>query len=102
MQHRPGCGGSPALLAAAAAAAAAHRCTSLCAPPALVCREFVEQILPHFQRDNPQLAVETVVQRGKHPGLLAEYRECRCHRTAAVLMLDIHHLCYLVLLRPLA
>lgn len=38
-------------------------------------REFVEQILPHFQRDNPQLAVETVVQRGKHPGLLGEFRE---------------------------
>ncbi|PRW33640.1 54S ribosomal mitochondrial [Chlorella sorokiniana] len=36
-------------------------------------REFVEQILPHFQRDNPQLAVETVVQRGKHPGLLGEF-----------------------------
>ncbi|KAL4430376.1 hypothetical protein ABPG77_002182 [Micractinium sp. CCAP 211/92] len=37
-------------------------------------REFVERILPQFQRDNPQLAVEAVVRRGRHPGLLAEYR----------------------------
>ncbi|EFN53762.1 hypothetical protein CHLNCDRAFT_136378 [Chlorella variabilis] len=36
-------------------------------------REFVEQILPHFQRDNPQIAIESVVRRGKHPGLQAEY-----------------------------
>ncbi|KAI3425285.1 hypothetical protein D9Q98_009052 [Chlorella vulgaris] len=36
-------------------------------------RDFVEHMLPHFRRDNPQLAIETVVQRGKHPGLLAEY-----------------------------
>ncbi len=48
---------------------------SSCSQTVLPGREFVEQILPHFQRDNPQLAVETVVQRGKHPGLLGEYRE---------------------------
>ncbi|KAL4419892.1 hypothetical protein ABPG75_006990 [Micractinium tetrahymenae] len=36
-------------------------------------REFVERMLPQFQRDNPQLAVEAVVQRGRHPGLQAEY-----------------------------
>lgn len=52
-------------------AAATHQAQCLFS----ICREFVEQILPHFQRDNPQLAVETVVQRGKHPGLLGEFRE---------------------------
>ena len=34
-------------------------------------------MLPAFQRDNPQVAVEAVVRRGSHPGLQADYRECR-------------------------
>ena len=42
------------------------------------CREFVEHILPQFRQDHPQLLIEAVVQRGKHPGLHAEYCERRC------------------------
>ena len=41
------------------------------------CREFVETMMPQFAADNPQLAVEAAVRRGQHPGLLAEYCECR-------------------------
>jgi hypothetical protein len=37
----------------------------------------VQHILPQFQQDNPQLLVESLVRRGKHPGLQAEYRECQ-------------------------
>jgi hypothetical protein len=47
-------------------------------PPFCWCREFVEQMLPHFRQDNPQIAIETVVQRAKHPGLQAEYRKWWC------------------------
>ncbi|GJP32861.1 hypothetical protein CLOM_g17455 [Closterium sp. NIES-68] len=36
-------------------------------------REFVASLLPHFTEGNPQLAVEAVVRRGKHPNLHAEY-----------------------------
>ncbi|CAI5462581.1 unnamed protein product [Closterium sp. Yama58-4] len=36
-------------------------------------REFVASLLPQFKEGNPQLAVEAVVNRGKHPNLHAQY-----------------------------
>lgn len=51
----------------------------------------MERILPQFQRDNPQLAVEAVVRRGRHPGLLAEYRKSAlaCASTLPLLPLSL-------------
>ncbi|CAI5980565.1 unnamed protein product [Closterium sp. NIES-64] len=36
-------------------------------------REFVASLLPRFKEGNPQLAVDAVVNRGKHPNLHAQY-----------------------------
>jgi large subunit ribosomal protein L43 len=38
-------------------------------------REFVQAWLPRFKEENPQLEVEEVMRRGRHPFLLADYRE---------------------------
>lgn len=61
----------------------------------------MERILPHFQRDNPQLTIETVVQRGKHPGLLGEYREPPLRPSAADAVLADGALDYCCCHRPL-
>lgn len=51
-------------------------------------REFVQSVLPRFQAENPQLAVEAAVRRGQHPFLDAQYREWQAqHHTAAAALL---------------
>jgi hypothetical protein len=47
-------------------------------------REFVQEWLPRFREQNPQLAVEEVMQRGRHPFLAASYRELSTAAAAAV------------------
>lgn len=91
-----GCSSTIATMEAAAGAhgelvVARHRPAAPCCSPSpcapldvavhllLVRREFVEHMFPTFKQHNPQIAMEAVVQRGKHPGLHAEYREPPLH-----------------------
>jgi hypothetical protein len=46
--------------------------TLLCAGGAL-CREFVEMLLPKFQKQNPQLEATTHLVRGHHPHLRGHF-----------------------------
>lgn len=43
----------------------------------------MQQWLPRFQADNPQLNVEATLQPGAHPTLNAAYRERAATRAAA-------------------
>jgi hypothetical protein len=51
----------------------------------------VQQWLPRFQEDNPQLNVETTLQPGAHPTLNAAYRERAAICAAAAPIPDLPH-----------